>query len=83
MTNEQKEQVRLLREKNIGYLAIANALDISVDAVRGYCRRNGLTGQRSNATRNDTSVGCCLEFLRLQTGMVECPSRHGQPQSRL
>ncbi|WP_368269901.1 RNA polymerase subunit sigma-70 [Enterocloster clostridioformis] len=61
MTNEQKEQVRLLREKNIGYLAIANALDISVDAVRGYCRRNGLTGQRSNATRNDTSVGCCLE----------------------
>jgi endogenous inhibitor of DNA gyrase (YacG/DUF329 family) len=61
MTNEQKEQVRQLREKNVGYLAIANALDVSVDAVRGYCRRSGLTGQRSTATKNDSTVGCCLQ----------------------
>ena len=61
MTNELKEQVRQLREKNVGYLSIANALDVSVDAVRGYCRRSGLTGQRSTATKSDAAVGCCLQ----------------------
>ena len=61
MTNEQKEQIRQLREKDAGYLSIAKMLDISVDAVRGYCRRNGLTGRRSSATKGNAESGYCLQ----------------------
>ena len=44
MTNEQKNQISRLRRAGHGYSAIAQALGISRDAVKSYCRRVDLTG---------------------------------------
>ena len=42
MTVIQKEKVRYLRGEGLGYKAIASRLALSVDAVKGFCRRSGL-----------------------------------------
>ena len=44
LTNIQKETVRYLRGEGLGYKAIASRLDLSADAVKGFCKRNGLNG---------------------------------------
>lgn len=44
MTDLDREQIRDLRLKGVGYKAIASVLGLSRDTVRGYCKRNGLHG---------------------------------------
>ena len=44
MTTEQKHEIYNLRLKGLGYKAIAKALDLSLDSVKGYCKRNHLNG---------------------------------------
>lgn len=44
MTNEQKNQIIRLRHDGFGYKAIAQALCITDDAVKSFCRRNNLSG---------------------------------------
>jgi len=47
MTTLQKNEIIKMREQGCGYAAIANALCISKDSVKTFCRRNGLTGVRA------------------------------------
>ena len=42
MTDGQKTQIQELRKKGVGYTRISKILDLSVNTVRSYCRRNGL-----------------------------------------
>lgn len=44
MTELHKEQIRHLRCEGVGYKAIAARLGLSENAVKGYCKRNGLAG---------------------------------------
>ncbi|WP_035288016.1 helix-turn-helix domain-containing protein [Clostridium sp. KNHs214] len=44
MTAEEKEKIRELRLKGMGYKAIATILGLSRDSVRGFCKRNSLDG---------------------------------------
>lgn len=44
MDNDNKEKIRELRLKGMGYKAIARLLGLSRDSVRGFCRRNSLDG---------------------------------------
>lgn len=44
MTNKQKKYIRDMRIEGKGYNTIANALFLSRDSVRDYCKRNGLAG---------------------------------------
>lgn len=44
MTAEEKEKIRELRLKGMGYKGIAGLLGLSRDSVRGFCKRNGLDG---------------------------------------
>ncbi len=44
MTEEQKYQVRVLRQQGLGYQAIGKMTNLTRDAVRSYCRNNGLNG---------------------------------------
>ena len=44
MTTEEKERIKELRLKGMGYKAIASITGLSRDSVRGFCRRNGLIG---------------------------------------
>ena len=48
MNVEQKETVRKLRLKGLGYIRIAKIVGISVDTVKSHCRRHGLTGDANN-----------------------------------
>lgn len=43
MTESQKQQIVSFRRQGIGYLKIAQELDISQNTVKSYCRRNNLT----------------------------------------
>ncbi len=42
MTNEQKIQIKLMREKLCGYAEISKALGLSLNSVKSYCLRNHL-----------------------------------------
>ena len=43
MTNEQKRTIAELRSKGATYAKIGEALGISKDTVKSYCRRNNLS----------------------------------------
>ena len=45
MTKEQKLQITKLRDDGYGYNRIAQALGVSVNTVKSFCRRNKLTGK--------------------------------------
>jgi hypothetical protein len=49
MTPQQKEAVAQMRKQNLGYAHIARKLNISINAVKAFCRRNGLVGQHHGA----------------------------------
>ena len=40
MTEEQKSEIMLLRRQGVGYKRIAVIMEISVETVKSYCRRN-------------------------------------------
>ena len=42
MTDTQKQQIAVLRGKGESFTAISVALDISINTVKSYCRRNNL-----------------------------------------
>ena len=44
MTADEKDKIRELRLKGIGYKGIAASLGLTRDIVRGFCKRNGLAG---------------------------------------
>lgn len=45
MTKEQKLQIAKLRAGGYGYNRIAQALGVSVNTVKSFCRRNNLTSK--------------------------------------
>ena len=47
MNDLQRKAIEKLRNKGVGYKAIAQKLGLSVNTVKSHCRRNGLTGNRS------------------------------------
>lgn len=47
MNDLQRKAIGKLRNKGVGYKAIAQKLGLSVNTVKSHCRRNGLTGKRS------------------------------------
>ena len=57
MTKEQKALVVKLRDQGMTFAAIAEKLDISVNSIKSFYRRNGNT---SNAS-NDKNQLCCKE----------------------
>lgn len=59
MTDEQKKKITALRQKGVGYTAIARQMDISKDTVKSFCRRNGLAGEMASAV--EKQVPKCRE----------------------
>lgn len=47
LTDEQKFQIEALRLRGTGYSAIADALGLSKDTVKSYCKRNKMGGVRA------------------------------------
>lgn len=42
MTNREKEKIRDLRIKGLGYGAVAKQMGLKLETVKSYCRRHGL-----------------------------------------
>lgn len=42
MTHEEKKQIGKMRAAGMSYTRVAEALDISVNSIKSYCRRHGL-----------------------------------------
>ena len=61
MTNEQRIKITNLRHQGYGYTAIANAVGLSKDSVKAYCRNHGLAGEVASAhTLAEVSPDGCL-----------------------
>jgi len=59
MTEEQKKKVSDLRRAGIGYTETARLAGVSRDAVRSFCRRNGLAGEMAGT--GQPTDGQCRE----------------------
>ena len=62
MTDLQIEQIRAMRLQGVGYTKISQALGISDNTVRSFCRRNGLAGE---ASMNTTCCKQCGKPIRI------------------
>lgn len=60
MTDSDKRTIRIFRENGVSYGEIAKILNMSIDTVKSYCRRNGLTGYKSSRIE-DVVVKPCEE----------------------
>lgn len=64
MTPAQKEEIYKLRLRGLGYKAIAREMLLSVDAIKGYCKRHHLNGPTEvvelNAEVIKEKSGLCL-----------------------
>lgn len=58
MTNEQKQRIAELRSTGISYAKIGEALDISKDTIKTFCRRNNLTVKQEPSASNATPTVC-------------------------
>ncbi len=60
MTEQQKKQIIVLRKQFFGYKAIAEKLNLSVNTVKSFCRRNALTVSTPVTTASSTNTcKCC------------------------
>ncbi len=75
MTNEQKFQIRKLRQGNCSYSNIASTLGVTLSAVKGYCQRNGLAGVRAvTEATPGSAISCCKKCgkeIRQRPGIKE------------
>lgn len=74
MTEEQKMQVRTLRQQGLGYQAIGTILNLSRDSVRSYCKNHGMHGvatlvklNTQEKIKNGEACGYCAGPLKQNT----------------
>ena len=68
MTAVDKEKVQHLRGEGLGYKAIASKLSLTIDAVKGFCKRSGLDGAATPSGSGDVCRQCGKPIER-KTGM--------------
>lgn len=81
MTGEQKESIHQMRGKKISYSQIAAALEISLNTVKSYCRRNGLQGNLLQSAKGDDAV-CQQCGKRLNQKAKQKPKKFCSDQCR-
>ena len=79
MTEEQKRKVSDLRRAGMGYTETARLAGVSRDAVRSFCRRNGLAGQAAQDGQEDAQTA---GVKRRAFCSRECREKwwHGHPE---
>ncbi len=63
MNTQQKTQIASLRQKGYSYTKIADALGLSKNTVKSYCRRNGLSSAMIDACQHtpELTITFCKE----------------------
>lgn len=64
MTEIQKEQIERMRESGMGYSTIGNALCLSKDCIKTYCRRHSLGGVKESAETRILCPSCHMPVLQ-------------------
>lgn len=60
MTNEQKQQIKKLRQAGYGYATIASSMGLTKNQVSAFCRRSNLTGTKSTVYIEERpKPNCC------------------------
>ena len=57
MTEQQKEQIRQMRDEGKGYKAISSSLDIPLGTVKTFCRRDKETDEKTDSVIVIQSIG--------------------------
>lgn len=70
MTGKQKLQIKEFREQGYGYTQISKMMELSVESIRIYCKRNGLGGVAASLGQNNAS--CCEQC---GTAVPQTPGR--------
>lgn len=72
MTNEQRIRIRELRAQGFGYTSIANAVGLSKDSVKAFCRSHGLAGIKAEyqitaepVTNDNTCLNCGMPLTHV------------------
>lgn len=60
MTDNQRERIKDMRVKGIGYSTIANELGLTKDSVKAYCRTHNLGGMVAQVKVADLYTEGCL-----------------------
>lgn len=65
MRLDQKEKIHLMREKGDSYSQIAEAIGVSVNTVKSYCRRNNLNNasEKEEIKESHQDCKCCGKEL--------------------
>ncbi|KXI16076.1 hypothetical protein HMPREF3230_01213 [Gardnerella vaginalis] len=58
MNMEEQRKVKLLRDEGLSYTQIANRMDISVNTIKSYCKRNSLGVIQSTKTQTELCESC-------------------------
>ena len=75
MTDLQKDQIRFMRLQGIGYVKIGQALGISNNTVRSFCRRNGLDGEAGKSPVRCQQCGKPIKVTPKQKPRKFCSDR--------
>ena len=58
MTDKEKQQIKALRESGESYAQISKMMDLPINSIKTYCRRNNLT---SIDVEREDKTSTCLE----------------------
>lgn len=61
MTAIEKQKITVLRQQGIGYLKISQRMGISLNTVKSYCRRHGLTNPSAIPAEVSLVVQSCQQ----------------------
>lgn len=75
MTYLQKEQIIAMRLQGAGYVKIGQALGISHNTVRSFCRRNGLDGNTGKNAIRCQQCGKPIKIIPKQKPRKFCSDR--------
>lgn len=67
MKMQEVKKIRELRNKGLSYMKIAEGLNLSVDTIKSYCKRNGL-GKEFLSKRNKLSCSFCAKPVEQNLG---------------
>lgn len=59
MTDNQKEMISIYRQQGLGYKVIAEKLNVSINTIKTYCKRNNLGGNRSSLKKIGLKIEPC------------------------
>ncbi len=74
MNIQQKTEIASLRSKGFGYTKIAQALGLSKNTVKSYCKRNSLSGSALESTA-DMPIPTPSFCLECGQGITQTPGR--------